>query len=97
MHLGRGGLVVRRRPRIRRVPCSKPECTEDPSCIGTLHATSFIGDQTSSRCLDAEVWKGGFQFRLSFSSFEHGSKLRGPSRSSLYVASKPDVSITKLN
>ncbi|GBM40809.1 hypothetical protein AVEN_137316-1 [Araneus ventricosus] len=31
---GSGGLVVRCRPRSRRVPDSKPYSTEDPSCFG---------------------------------------------------------------
>ncbi|GBL83122.1 hypothetical protein AVEN_165340-1 [Araneus ventricosus] len=33
---GRGGLVVRSRPRDRRVAGSKPDSTEDPPCMGPV-------------------------------------------------------------
>ncbi|GBM30099.1 hypothetical protein AVEN_78502-1 [Araneus ventricosus] len=32
LYPGRGGLVVRSRPRSWRVPGSKPDSTEEPSC-----------------------------------------------------------------
>ncbi|GBN74466.1 hypothetical protein AVEN_235920-1 [Araneus ventricosus] len=35
-HRGRGGLVVRSRPRDRRVAGSKPDSTEDPPCMGPV-------------------------------------------------------------
>ncbi|GBM51494.1 hypothetical protein AVEN_71617-1 [Araneus ventricosus] len=31
--IDRGGLVVRSRPRVQRVPASKPDSTEDPPCM----------------------------------------------------------------
>ncbi|GBO33666.1 hypothetical protein AVEN_147783-1 [Araneus ventricosus] len=34
--MGRGGLVVRSRPRDRRVAGSKPDSTEDPPCMGPV-------------------------------------------------------------
>ncbi|GBN29431.1 hypothetical protein AVEN_209442-1 [Araneus ventricosus] len=33
---GRGGLVERFQPRSRRVPGSKPDSTENPTCIGPV-------------------------------------------------------------
>ncbi|GBN67708.1 hypothetical protein AVEN_134085-1 [Araneus ventricosus] len=33
---GRGGLVVRSRPRDRRVAGSQPDSTEDPPCMGPV-------------------------------------------------------------
>ncbi|GBN03503.1 hypothetical protein AVEN_116546-1 [Araneus ventricosus] len=35
-YLGRGGLVVRSRIWGRRVPGSRPDSTEDPSCMGPV-------------------------------------------------------------
>ncbi|GBM32991.1 hypothetical protein AVEN_263486-2-1, partial [Araneus ventricosus] len=37
---------------------SKPDFTEDPSCIGLLHVKSYVGGQMSSRWCGAEVWRG---------------------------------------
>ncbi|GBO01693.1 hypothetical protein AVEN_127424-1 [Araneus ventricosus] len=53
MEPSRGGLVVRSRPRDRRVPGSKHTSTEDPPCSG----------QTPSRCCRAEASRGRSQLR----------------------------------
>ncbi|GBO08880.1 hypothetical protein AVEN_140990-1 [Araneus ventricosus] len=58
---GRGGLVARSRLWGRRVPGSKPDSTEDPSCIGPTAFTR--SGQTSSRWCGAEAWRGGCQLR----------------------------------
>ncbi|GBM35360.1 hypothetical protein AVEN_90680-2-1, partial [Araneus ventricosus] len=38
---GRGGLVVGSRIWSRRAPGSKPDSTENPPCMGLLHAKSI--------------------------------------------------------
>ncbi|GBM50046.1 hypothetical protein AVEN_172927-1 [Araneus ventricosus] len=55
---GRGGLVVRSRHRDRRIAGSKPDSTEDPSCMGPV-ASQFIriGEAPSHWC-GAEAWRG---------------------------------------
>ncbi|GBM23697.1 hypothetical protein AVEN_257614-1 [Araneus ventricosus] len=92
---GRGDLVVRSRLWSRRVPGSKPDSTEDPSCMGLLHAKSYI---VAKRPPVGMAWKfgEGAPAQVSSSSADRGSKLRGPSQSSPLVASKRDVNITKL-
>ncbi|GBL76722.1 hypothetical protein AVEN_53406-1 [Araneus ventricosus] len=59
----RAGLVVRCRPRRRRVPGSKPDSIEDPSCLGPFHAksyvyASYVWGQTSSACCCAKFREG---------------------------------------
>ncbi|GBL96376.1 hypothetical protein AVEN_43698-1 [Araneus ventricosus] len=39
---GRGGLVVRSRPRGRRVPGSKSDSSEDPPLMGSLHGKLYV-------------------------------------------------------
>ncbi|GBO35475.1 hypothetical protein AVEN_60485-1, partial [Araneus ventricosus] len=84
---GRCGLVIRSRPRDRRVAGSKPDSTEDPPCMGTIARQIIRSGQTSSRWCSAEVWRG-VPARVSSSSSDRGSKLRGPFLNSPRVASK---------
>ncbi|GBO32935.1 hypothetical protein AVEN_85383-1, partial [Araneus ventricosus] len=84
---GRGGLVLRSRPRDRRVAGSKPNSTEDPPCMGTIAHQIMRSGPTSSRWCGAEVWRGALA-RVSSSSSDRGSKLRGPFLNSPRVASK---------
>ncbi|GBM33775.1 hypothetical protein AVEN_183035-1 [Araneus ventricosus] len=60
---GRVGLVVGPRPWGRRIPGSKPDSAKDLSCVGRLHAKSYVRGQTFSRWRGAEVWRGGCQLR----------------------------------
>ncbi|GBO06269.1 hypothetical protein AVEN_132345-1 [Araneus ventricosus] len=39
---GRGGLVVRSRPRDRRVAGSNPDSTEDPPCMGPVELGAYL-------------------------------------------------------
>ncbi|GBN33981.1 hypothetical protein AVEN_272968-1, partial [Araneus ventricosus] len=66
---------------------SKPDSTEDPSCMGP--------NVLSSRWCGVEDWRGGASSGVVLSP-DRGSKLRGPSQNSLRVAAKQDVNITKL-
>ncbi|GBL92977.1 hypothetical protein AVEN_54619-1 [Araneus ventricosus] len=68
------------------VPGSKPDSTEDPSCIRHVAREIIRKGQTPSRCCCVEAWREG-----------RCSKSRGTSQNSPCVASKRDVSITKLN
>ncbi|GBM84881.1 hypothetical protein AVEN_130537-1 [Araneus ventricosus] len=56
---GRGGLVVRSRPRDRRVAGSKPDFTKNPPCMGPAASQIIRSVQTSSRWCGAEAWRGG--------------------------------------
>ncbi|GBM48342.1 hypothetical protein AVEN_37800-1 [Araneus ventricosus] len=60
---GRGGLVVRSRPRGRRVAGPKPDSTEDPPCMGPVARQIIRSGQTSSRWCGWLVWRGGCQLR----------------------------------
>ncbi|GBM09026.1 hypothetical protein AVEN_229057-1 [Araneus ventricosus] len=85
---GHGGLVVRCRLRCWRVPGSKPDSTEDPSCIGPV-ACSIICRRSNVLPL---VWCGslerGLPVQVSSSSSDRDSKLRGQSQNSPRFASK---------
>ncbi|GBM37215.1 hypothetical protein AVEN_14981-1 [Araneus ventricosus] len=84
------------RPQLwsRRVPGSRPSSTEDPSCMGLLHAKSYA---VAKRPPVGVAWKLGevVPAQVSSSLSDRGSKLRGPSRNSPRVASKRDANITK--
>ncbi|GBM92883.1 hypothetical protein AVEN_205215-1 [Araneus ventricosus] len=54
---GRGGLVVRSRPRDRRAPGSKPDSTEDPPYMGPTTRQIILSVQTPFRWCGAEVWR----------------------------------------
>ncbi|GBL93254.1 hypothetical protein AVEN_42691-1 [Araneus ventricosus] len=73
---GRGGLVVRPRPRDWRVAGSKPDSTEDPPRTGPAARQIIRSGQTPSR------FGEGVPAQVSSSSSDRGSKLRGPSRNS---------------
>ncbi|GBN34301.1 hypothetical protein AVEN_163358-1 [Araneus ventricosus] len=75
----------------RRVPGSKPDSTEDPSCIGPVARQIIRRGERSSRWSGVEVWRGG-----ASSGDEDGSKLRGTSQNSPRVASKRDVNIPNI-
>ncbi|GBL92177.1 hypothetical protein AVEN_91518-1 [Araneus ventricosus] len=93
---GRGGLVARSRLWNRRVPGSKPDSTDDPSCMGPAARQIIRSGQTSSRwCGVAWKFGEGVPAQVSSSSSDRGSKLRGSSQNSPHVASKRDVNITK--
>ncbi|GBN76262.1 hypothetical protein AVEN_134484-1 [Araneus ventricosus] len=85
MPSGRGGLVVRSRPRDRRVAGSKPDSTEDPPCMGPVVA---------KRPPVGVAREFGEGVPAQVSSSDRGSKLRGPSLNNPRVASKRDVNIT---
>ncbi|GBM92629.1 hypothetical protein AVEN_136210-1 [Araneus ventricosus] len=57
------GLVVRCRPRGRRVPGSKPDSIVDPSCMGPASREVIRRGSYIVRWCGAEVWKGGYQLR----------------------------------
>ncbi|GBN69777.1 hypothetical protein AVEN_147249-1 [Araneus ventricosus] len=57
--VGRGGLVLRSRPRDRRAAGSKPDSTEDSPCMGPAARQITRSGQTPSRWCGAEVWRGG--------------------------------------
>ncbi|GBO00929.1 Maltase-glucoamylase, intestinal [Araneus ventricosus] len=63
-----GGLVVRSRLRKRRVPCSKPDFTEEPSCLWAWCALNLMWIKRSppkeARKLGEEVKESGSE-RLS--------------------------------
>ncbi|GBO06614.1 hypothetical protein AVEN_176519-1 [Araneus ventricosus] len=46
---GHGGLVIRSRPRDRRVAGPKPDSTEDPPCMGPVARSIIPSGQTPSR------------------------------------------------
>ncbi|GBM33460.1 hypothetical protein AVEN_55784-1 [Araneus ventricosus] len=80
----------------RRIRGSKPDSTEDPSCMEPVKSNAV-----AKRPLAGAVWKlgegGGMSAQVSPSSSDRGSKLRGRPKNSPRVASKRDVKITKLN
>ncbi|GBN92732.1 hypothetical protein AVEN_148461-1, partial [Araneus ventricosus] len=81
----------------QRVPSSKPDSTKDPPCMWaryTLNLTSWV-----KRHLAGVVKKCGeaVPAQASPTSFDYGSKLRGPPQKTPRVASKWEVIITKLN
>ncbi|GBM92588.1 hypothetical protein AVEN_176144-1 [Araneus ventricosus] len=53
-----GDLVVTFGHQIKRVPDSKPDSTEDPSCMEPAAREIIRSGQMSSRWCDAEVWRG---------------------------------------
>ncbi|GBM36318.1 hypothetical protein AVEN_212877-1 [Araneus ventricosus] len=71
------------------VPGYKPDSNEDGVVAdltedvvwGLLHVKSYVAQQTSSRWCGAEVWRRDAT-RVSSSSSERGSKLRGSSQNS---------------
>ncbi|GBL91499.1 hypothetical protein AVEN_136968-1 [Araneus ventricosus] len=86
--LGRSGLVVRCRPRSRKVTARNPIPLEIRRVLGLLRAKLYAG-------MVRKLGEGVLAQALSSSS-ERGSKLRGPSHNTPRVASKRDVTITKL-
>ncbi|GBO38253.1 hypothetical protein AVEN_76958-1 [Araneus ventricosus] len=56
---GRSGLVVRSRPRDRRVAGSKSDSTEDPQSMGPAARQIIRRGQMSSRWCGVEVWRRG--------------------------------------
>ncbi|GBO01845.1 hypothetical protein AVEN_156989-1 [Araneus ventricosus] len=52
---GRGGLVVRSRPRDRKVAGPKPDSTEDPPCMGPAARQTIRSGQTPSRRSGAKI------------------------------------------
>ncbi|GBM07459.1 hypothetical protein AVEN_5263-1 [Araneus ventricosus] len=52
---GRVGLVVRSRLWIRRAPGSKPDSTEDPTCVGPVARYVIRSGQTSSRWCGVKI------------------------------------------
>ncbi|GBO12627.1 hypothetical protein AVEN_168487-1 [Araneus ventricosus] len=87
-------LVVRSRLWGRRVTCSKPDSTEDPSCVGFV--VRKIMRRGTKHPPVAVVRKFGEEVtaQVSSSSSDRGSKLRGQSQNSPRVDSKRDVNIT---
>ncbi|GBM85648.1 hypothetical protein AVEN_150176-1 [Araneus ventricosus] len=81
----------------RRVPGSRPDSNEDPTCMWACCTLSHA--QAIKRLPSGVVLKFGVgvPVQVSFSSSDGGSKLRGLSQNRLLVASKRDVNITKLN
>ncbi|GBN42122.1 hypothetical protein AVEN_156781-1 [Araneus ventricosus] len=65
----------------------KPDSIEDPSCMGILHAKSYV---VAKRSIVGVTWKFGEEVpaHVSSSSSDRGSKLRGASQNSPCVASK---------
>ncbi|GBM30168.1 hypothetical protein AVEN_134212-1 [Araneus ventricosus] len=59
----------------RRIPGSKSDSTEDPSCMGLLHAKSYV---VAKRPPVYVAWKSGegVPARVSSSPYDRGSKLR---------------------
>ncbi|GBN20137.1 hypothetical protein AVEN_227200-1 [Araneus ventricosus] len=57
--MGCSGLVIRSRPRDRRVTGSKPDSPEDLPCMGPVARQIIHSGQTSSRWFGAEVWRRG--------------------------------------
>ncbi|GBN32861.1 hypothetical protein AVEN_89555-1 [Araneus ventricosus] len=92
--VGRGALIVRSRLWDQRVLSSKPDSTDDPSCIGPVDVKSYVEGQTFSRWCGAEACRGSSNSCVVVSS-DRGSKLRKPSQNSPRVSSKRDVNITK--
>ncbi|GBN53968.1 hypothetical protein AVEN_113319-1 [Araneus ventricosus] len=78
----------------RRIPCSKPDSTEDPY-VRQLRVRSYVVGQTSSRLCCTGLWREGVPAQVSSSSPERGSKLRRPSQNSPRVAPNRDVNIIK--
>ncbi|GBN26897.1 hypothetical protein AVEN_167697-1 [Araneus ventricosus] len=76
---------MRSRPRGRRVPGSKPDSTEDPPDL--LHVKSHVVAKRSPAGVVRKFGEG-VPDQVSSSSSDLGSKWRGPSQSSLRVASK---------
>ncbi|GBO39497.1 hypothetical protein AVEN_32258-1 [Araneus ventricosus] len=58
---GSGGIVVSSRPWGRRAPGSKPDSTEDPSCMGPAARQIIRSYQTPPRWCGVEAWRGGCQ------------------------------------
>ncbi|GBN90722.1 hypothetical protein AVEN_36228-1 [Araneus ventricosus] len=93
---GCGGLVVRFRPRGRRVSGSKPDSNEEPPCK-RIRCTLNPSDPYAL----PSVWRGslesGLPAQASSSPSDRGSKLRGLSLNSPRVLAKREVKITKPN
>ncbi|GBN37930.1 hypothetical protein AVEN_126745-1 [Araneus ventricosus] len=60
---GRGGLVVRSRPRSLRIPGSNPDSTIDPPCMGPAACKILRTGPSSSHWCGAEIWIGRRQVR----------------------------------
>ncbi|GBM18522.1 hypothetical protein AVEN_252299-1 [Araneus ventricosus] len=94
---GRGCLVVRSRPRHRRIPCSKPDTTKDPLRMWACHTLNHA--QGVKRPPVGMVWKFGEGFRLRCRpphlTAVQNYKVRP--KNSPRVASERDVNITKLS
>ncbi|GBM07171.1 hypothetical protein AVEN_15418-1 [Araneus ventricosus] len=93
-YCGHGSLEVTSQLRGRKVPCSKPDSTEDLPCMCVRQI--MRREPNDPRWCGAEVWRGAPGL-VSSSSSDRWSKLRGPSQNSSRVASKRDVNIIKPN
>ncbi|GBM15914.1 hypothetical protein AVEN_131123-1 [Araneus ventricosus] len=58
-YIGRSGLVVRSQFGAGAFLVRNPIPLKTCRVLGLLHVKSYVGDQTSSRWCDAEVWTGG--------------------------------------
>ncbi|GBO40896.1 hypothetical protein AVEN_40515-1 [Araneus ventricosus] len=91
---GRGGLVVRSRPRDRRVAGSRPDSTEDPPLHGACCTPNH--DVVAKR--PPVAWRGSLRgVPAQVSSFRHLTavqNMRSVPLPAPRVASKRDVNIT---
>ncbi|GBM77925.1 hypothetical protein AVEN_89588-1 [Araneus ventricosus] len=94
---GHGDPVVKSLPRGRRAPGSKPDSTEDLSCIGPVARQIIPILPNVLPLMWCESLERGMPAQVSSSSSDRGSKLRGPSQTSSRAAEKYDVIITRLN
>ncbi|GBM71081.1 hypothetical protein AVEN_103534-1, partial [Araneus ventricosus] len=79
--------------RDRRAAGSKPDSTEDTSCMDLVHAKSYVVAKRPPVGV-ARMLGEGVPAQVSSSLSDQGSKLRGPSLNSPRVASKRNVNIT---
>ncbi|GBM57579.1 hypothetical protein AVEN_85446-1 [Araneus ventricosus] len=92
-----GVLVVRSRFRGRRVPGSKPDSTEDPSCMWACCVINHTqGVKRTSRWRGAEDLRRGMPAQMSSSSSNGGSKCEVGPKIALELLQKQVVNIIKL-
>ncbi|GBM68736.1 hypothetical protein AVEN_263562-1 [Araneus ventricosus] len=91
---GRGGLVVRSRPRGRSVEARNPIPPKIHRVWGRLQAKSYIVAKRPPVGV-ARKFGEGVPAQVSSSSSDLGSKLRGPSLNSPRVASKRESHLTQ--
>ncbi|GBM18802.1 hypothetical protein AVEN_166549-1 [Araneus ventricosus] len=92
---GRGGLVVRSRPRDRRSQVRNPIPLKIRRVWGLLHAKSYVVAKRPPIDV-ARKFGEGVPAQVSSSSSDRGLKLRGPPLNSPRVASKWDVNLTSM-